>query len=177
MVRLVFILFFVLWFSFDGYSQSKSSFSFIPKDYDTLLYGVAKGDINKDGIEDVVLALYHKMEQSYEEIDTDSIPPRRLIILFGSKNGYSKVAESSVALLCKSCGGMYGDPFVGIEINKNVLTIYHYGGSAWRWSYKHKFQIRNGVLSLIGRTHEYYYNAGDCEKLDYPQSYEMKDEN
>jgi hypothetical protein len=173
------ILFFVLLFSLFSYSQNKSYAPFIPKDYDTLYEGVAKGDLNKDGIEDVVLALYHKIEnEDLKDIDVDSIPPRKLIVLFGNqKKGFVKSIESSATLLCKYCGGVYGNPFEGIEVNKNVLTIYHYGGSAWRWSYTHKFQIRNGVMSLIGKAHEYYYNAEDCEKLNYPRSYEMKDEN
>ena len=178
MAKFRWILLFVLLFSFVSHSQKRSLGSFIPKHYDTLNEGVARGDLNKDGIEDVVLALYHKMEkEEMKDIDVDSVPFRKLMVLFGTKDGFSKTVESSTTILCRFCGGVFGDPFAGIEIQKNMLIIYHYGGSAWRWSYTHKFQLRNGAMSLIGRTRIYYYNAGDCENIDYPQSYEMKDEN
>lgn len=178
MMKPYWILFFASVFSFVSYSQNQPLSSFIPKDYDTLYEGVAKGDLNKDGIEDVVLALYHKMEdQPMENIDIDSIPSRKLVVLFGTKTGLVKAMESSSALLCRHCGGVFGDPFAGIEMIKNVLLINHYGGSNWRWTYTHKFQNRNGRIVLIGRTSEYFFSGEDCEKLNYPQSYEMKDEN
>jgi hypothetical protein len=161
------ILFFVLLFSFASYSQNKSFASFIPKDYDTLYGGVARGDLNKDGIEDVVLALYHKAEKN--PIDTsgmDTVPPRILIILLGSKNGFIKITESSSALLCKDCGGVFGDPFAGIEVKKSVLSIYHYGGSSWKWSYTHKFRFQNGDFYLIGETNESFWSLKQCEKLN-----------
>lgn len=178
MVRSFLIMLFALLVSFVSFSQDKSFVSFIPPDYDTLYGGIAKGDLNKDGIEDVVLALYHKMEdQDMRGIEIDSIPSRKLMVLYGTERGYNKVVESSTALLCKHCGGVFGNPFNGIEIKKNVLIIYHYGGSNWRWSYQHKFQNRKGKLVLIGKTYQYYFNTPDCDINGYPQSYEMKDEN
>jgi len=45
-------------------AQKENYSSFISKDYDTLYGGFAKGDLNKDGIDDVVLALYHSAEKN-----------------------------------------------------------------------------------------------------------------
>ena len=167
MVRSFSILLFILLFSFVSYSQDKSFVDFIPKDYDTLDGGVAKGDLNKDGIDDVVLALYHKMEnEDVTNIDTDSIPSRKLIILFGSKTGYVLVAETSSALLCKHCGGINFDPFTGIEIRKNILIIDHYGGAIWRWGYTHKFRFQNGMFYLIGETKFSFLSVEHCDNLN-----------
>ena len=178
MIRSFSILLFVLLFSFISHSQNKSFFSFIPKDYDTLLYGVAKGDLNKDGFEDVVLALYHKMEtRPVDSVDIDSIPSRILMILFRSKDGYRKIDESSTALLCKYCGGVFGDPFAGIEIKKNVLNIYHYGGSNWKWSYTHKFRFQNGGFYLIGQISNSWWAVKPCDKLNDFAGLEYEDIN
>jgi hypothetical protein len=167
MARSFLILLFVLLASFVCHSQiNKSLASFIPREYDTLYGGLAKGDLNKDGIEDVVLALFHKMEdQSLEHVNVDSIPSRRLIVLFGTKNGYAKAIESSTALLCKHCGGVFGDPFNGIDIKKGVLQIYHYGGSAWKWASTHKFRLQNKQFYLIGQTKTSFWGVEHCDAL------------
>ncbi len=178
MVRLLLILFFVLLLSVVSYSQNKPFPSFIPSHYDTLYRGVAKGDLNKDGIEDVVLALYHKMEKEpIENVEVDSVPERRLIVLFGSKTGYVKATESSAALLCKECGGVFGDPFVGIEIHKKVLEVRHYGGSAWRWGLLHKFRFQKDQFYLIGRTSTSFWNVEHCDKLDEMAGLDYEDIN
>jgi hypothetical protein len=128
---------------------------------------MAKGDLNKDGIDDAVLALYHTMEnEDMEKINTDSIPPRLLVILFGSSKGYIQSAKSSTTLLRKYCGGVFGDPFNGIIIDKNVLTISHYGGSNWRWSITDKFRFQNSNWYLIGQTKYSYWDIENCDKLN-----------
>ncbi|MEO6452595.1 MAG: hypothetical protein ABIN97_00920 [Ginsengibacter sp.] len=145
------------------WSQSNNISSFIPKDYDTL--AVAKGDLNNDGVEDYILALNHQSEKKEGQND-DSIPPRLLIIVLRTAKGYIQAERSSNALLCKDCGGVFGDPFQGIEIKENVLNIYHYGGSAWRWSYTHKFRFQNNHWYLIGQTINSYWCVKHCDKLD-----------
>ena len=147
-------------------AQQKDYRSFIPNNYDTLYGGVARGDLNKDGLEDVVLALYHKNENDTAySMDEDSIPERKLIILLASKIGFVKSAESTNPLLCKNCGGAFGDPFAGIEINRSILIVNHYAGSSWRWYYVHKFRLQNNAWYLIGQTKGSYWLAKECEEL------------
>lgn len=149
-------------------AQKKDFSSSIQKGYDTLYNGFARGDLNKDGIEDVALVLFNNWESKDNWIDqnSDKLPKRLLVILFGTQSGYQQAAKSSNAIMCKSCGGVFGDPFAGISISNNVLEIYHYGGSAWRWSYTHKFRFQNNNWFLIGKTSNSFWSVLQCEKLD-----------
>jgi hypothetical protein len=76
---------------------------------------------------------------------------------------YFKVLlRSSDLILCYYCGGIFGDPFENLEFVDNVLYIYHYGGSALRWSkvitikeIKNKYFITNYTRSTSNiHTHE-----------------------
>ena len=143
--------------------------AFIPKGYDTL--ETARGDLNKDGKADIVLALQSDAERDYSfEMETaqnpDELPARILLVLLKQDKGYRLVAKSDEALLCKHCGGLYGDPFAGISIDKGILIVEHYGGSAWRWGYTHKFRWQKNGMYLIGQTSLSYWNVSLCEKLD-----------
>lgn len=173
-------LFIVCFFNaFISFAQKDNIKSFIPKDYDTLYGGFVKGDLNRDGIEDVVLAIFNKKEnEDIENNDPDSVPPRLLIILFGNQQGdYTESVTSSGALLCKSCGGVFGDPFSSIEIKNNVLIISHYGGSSDRWSITDKFRYQNNNWYLIGETKYSYSDLTNCEKLKEFASSDYNDEN
>ena len=152
-------------FSVSSNAQLKSYAYFVPKNYDTL--AVVYGDLNKDGTKDCVLALRHKSEsKEMQEVDVDSMPPRILIVLIGSPTGFTLGATSYKALLCKYCGGIFGDPFAQIKIANNVLEVSHYGGSAWRWAYTHKFRYQNKDWFLIGKTSLSYWNVKHCDKLN-----------
>jgi hypothetical protein len=155
--------------------------AFIPADYDTI--ATATGDLNKDKLDDHVLVLKSKAEDAepkppVEGSEPEAVPGARiLIVLFKNASGYSLAAKSDSAILCKDCGGVFGDPFESIVIEKGVLSIHHYGGSAWRWSYTHKFRWQQNDLFLIGRTSYSFWNVSHCEKLDDFAGTDYKDEN
>jgi hypothetical protein len=151
--------------------------SFIPKGYDTL--ATAKGDLNNDKVDDHVLVLKSQNEDSLVEagVDMDSFPPRVLIVLFKTGAGFSRAGRSDSAVLCRSCGGVFGDPFAEIIIQKGVLSIYHYGGSNWRWELTHKFRYQQNDFYLIGTTNRSYFNGDMCEKLGEFVATKYKDVN
>jgi hypothetical protein len=87
------------------------------------------------------------------------------------------IARSDSAIMCKSCGGIFGEPFAGIAITNGILIVEHYGGSSWRWAYTHKFRYQQNDLYLIGTTTLSYWNVKMCEKLDEFAGTEFKDIN
>jgi hypothetical protein len=140
--------------------------SFIPKGYDTL--SVVTGDLNKDKTDDVAMVLFHKRENAdgAANVDMDSLPPRLLILLFKDGSQYKLAGKSASAIMCKPCGGAFGDPFQVISIKRGILVINHYGGSNWRWSYNHKFRFQNNDWFLIGQTSFSYWCVEMCDKLN-----------
>ena len=143
----------------------KSITEFIPKGYDTV--ETATGDLNKDGISDLVMVLRDKREDTAQMGSEINDMDRLLIILFKTTDGWKLAGKSRHEILCKNCGGIYGDPFNGINIANGVLVIDHYGGSNWRWAYTHKFRFQNGDLYMIGVTKDSYsvFGGEGCDDV------------
>lgn len=56
-------------------------------------------------------------------------------------------------VMCQGCGGIFGDPYSGIEFINDTLKLYHYGGSNWRWAETHQFvRGSRGDWPLVART-------------------------
>ena len=105
---------------------------FIPENYSAL--NVAKGDLNLDSIDDIILVLKEDNEEETSLIAEDPVK-RPLYILTGQPDKSFKFAEiNDNVVYCVNCGGMMGDPFMGIVIKNGYFSVEHYGGSAWRWS-------------------------------------------
>jgi hypothetical protein len=151
-----------------SFAQAKEYSAFIPQGFEILDEGFAKGDLNKDGIEDVALALFHINEKTvdYTSDSVIEVPERILLVLFGDGNGYKLAARSGSMIMCKECGGIFGDPFAGIEIVKNILIVNHYGGSNWRWGYTYRFRYQDGDFYLIGKTSHSFWCIKECESLN-----------
>jgi len=100
---------------------------FIPPGYSVLDFET--GDLNRDTYPDVVLALKYD-----HEADNDQTA-RPLLILLGKKNGsLSLFARNDSVVLCKGCGGVFGDPFESITIKGRYFSLEYYGGSRYRWN-------------------------------------------
>ncbi len=100
---------------------------FIPDSFSIL--DSASGYLDADDHEDMLLIL----ESPYEGIASDV--PRPLLILLGNGNGqYHLAARNDSVVLNANQGGVFGDPYESITIHDGNFSIFHYGGSAWRWS-------------------------------------------
>lgn len=112
---------------------SEHSFTnFIPDGYTIL--DSATGDLNLDPYPDMLLVLKKKGEDSIAN-DVDHTVKRPLLILTGQANkSFKLAARNDNVVYCVNCGGMMGDPYIGIVIKKGYFSIEHYGGSAWRWT-------------------------------------------
>jgi hypothetical protein len=94
---------------------------------------IAQGDLNKDPLSDILVVLRHKDEEALSRGLKNIARP--VLVLVNSKNGkYQLAARGDKAALCKTCGGIFGDPFVGIAVKNGYFTLEHYGGSNWRWT-------------------------------------------
>ena len=110
----------------------KSIADLISENYSPL--NVTRGDLDLDGIEDIVLILKKDDEEATSDV-VDHPEKRPLFLFLGQADGsYVLVAENENAVLCVSCGGILGDPFQGVTIKDGYFSVEHYGGSAWRWT-------------------------------------------
>jgi hypothetical protein len=58
-----------------------------------------------------------------------------MLLLIRQLNGKLKLQKrNDQIVMCRECGGIYGDPFSDVSIIDNSFTVHFYGGSAWRWS-------------------------------------------
>jgi hypothetical protein len=128
---------------------------FIPKNYTVL--DSAQADFNRDGLIDIVFVIEKRNVDDTE---------RGLLILQKDKMGYTLNTLNKTALYCKTCGGVYGDPYNGITFNNNVLKLHNYGGSSWRWLNEHTFRYQNKQWQLIGMSYNSYHNAACEESCD-----------
>lgn len=128
---------------------------YLPKNY--TVFDTATSDFNKDGKIDVALVIEAKNQKEKQ---------RGIIILEATTNNYKINTTALKALRCKDCGGIFGDPYNGILFKANVLTLSHYGGSAWRWSESFVFRYQNKQWQLIGLSSIYYHNSGCDEGCD-----------
>ena len=106
---------------------------FIPDGHEIL--DIQRGDLNNDKIEDFLLVL--KAVDEKETPDTSNPTPRPLLILIRQPDNSLQLArKNNKTVYCVNCGGMMGDPYMGLTIrdNYNYFSVEHYGGSSWRWS-------------------------------------------
>ena len=85
----------------------KNITAFVPNGW--IVIREAFGDYNKDGIKDAAVVI----NDSIAENESDS--SRSVVILEGTKNGFQQSTYSANAVLCKTCGGVFGDPLEGLE--------------------------------------------------------------
>lgn len=114
---------------------------------------IAKGDLNKDGISD--LAAVIEKDAIKEEAS-----PRSLLIAFGSKNNtYTLSIIAKNVVLQSDEGGIWGDPFDSLTIDRGSVLVSDYGGSNWRWYNKYRFRYQDKDWFLIGYTSGSYFTG------------------
>lgn len=127
----------------------------IPKNYS--IVDTVKGDLNKDGINELVIA--YNTQKGKE--DTFESVPRELIIYKKENSKWIVWIKSKQALYGSRDGGMMGDPFGEIEIKNGILLVSHNGGSSWKWGHTDKYRYQDGQFYLIG------YSSNDGRPCDY----------
>lgn len=124
-----------------------------------------EGDLNKDGISDIA-AVIVKIDE------TTDAPQRSILIALGnSDNTYTLSVIGENAILGADEGGVWGDPFDSIVIDRGSIVINFYGGSNWRWYQHYRFRYQDNGWFLIGATLGSYFNTvvteEDADEDDY----------
>ena len=104
-------------------------------DHDDHAIWLSSADLDRDGDEDHVLVL--------ERQATDHVIEERqrpLLVILREADGSLRVAKRNERIvMCSTCGGVMGDPFVAVEAGPGTFTVRHYGGSSWRWGVDYRF--------------------------------------
>ncbi|MDO3656340.1 hypothetical protein [Acinetobacter genomosp. 15BJ] len=124
--------------------------AYIPAKYQ--LFKAIEGDLNKDGLKDVVLIVKATDPKAfvdheyYGQLDRNR---RGVIVLFNEKGKYIPIVSN---LSCFSSenedGGVYFPPELWMEIKNNLLSIYYSHGRYGYWRYL--FRLEDKDLRLIG---------------------------
>jgi hypothetical protein len=102
-----------------------------------------EGDLDNDGISEKVI-LYETGKEIH--LGTE----RQICIYKKNNNTWQLWKNSASAILGSEQGGMMGDPFDGITIDRNCIVISHFGGSRSKWEYTHSYKYQKGDFRLIG---------------------------
>ncbi|MGD8170811.1 hypothetical protein ACQEXU_04065 [Vibrio sp. TRT 21S02] len=121
----------------------------------------AFGDLDKDGKEEKVIVIDNGLP-------TDMGTARSILIYKQMPQGWKLWHTNDSAVLPSLHGGMMGDPFTGIDVERGALVIRHFGGSNQKWSYVHRFRYSNKLndWQLIGATVEYGLIECDYTRFD-----------
>ncbi|RNL50707.1 hypothetical protein [Pedobacter jejuensis] len=130
------------------------------------LIAQAKGDLNKDGLEDCALVIENTNPENLlsnkDKLggDTLNVNPRYLLVIFKKSNGIYELATKNTSFIPPANSEespCLTDPFAengGIEINKGLLSVHlqnFYSCGAWEvYNFDYIFRYQNQQFELIG---------------------------
>lgn len=151
--------------------QDPESFKkYIPENWSLLQH--ATGDLNKDGIDDLVLIIQSdqalKLDESDDRYFEDfPIYQRSMIIMFGNEDRLTlRPLVKNDAFIIHSEDPNMEDPFQGVSIERNNLVLkFGVFMSAGSWtvsSTSYVFRYQNGDFALIGAdASEFHRGSGE----------------
>lgn len=131
----------------------------------TKAIALERADLNGDGKQDFILVL-EKENPARDQYDLPANQRPLLILARGADGKLTLAKRNERVVLCSQCGGVFGDPFEGIEARRNTFTVDLYGGSAWRWKYAYKFNYsRVDKTWELVRVEEITYHTSNPDKM------------
>lgn len=122
----------------------------IPKNY--IVQEEIVGDLNKDGIADIVLLVKKKDEHNIVENSFGEMVDRNrrgIIIFFKKGNRLETVVQNLSCFASENEeGGVYFAPVLSLSINKGLLYVQYEHGRYGYWTYTFRFQ--NSKFECIG---------------------------
>lgn len=106
-----------------------------------------QGDLNNDGLDELVVIAEDENagEWGFE---------RDLFVYTKENNQWLLWDRFNGPILSSEEGGVFGDPFESISVERNCIVISHFGGSNWKWAYTHRYRFQNDDWYLIGASSE-----------------------
>ncbi len=141
--------------------------SFIPKGWH--VHEKAEGDLNKDNLPDLAAVIEaDKPVKNLKETDNDQ-QPRILLVAFKQADGSYKLSiQSNESIMLSNEGGVFGDPWEGLSVERGSFLVRFYGGSSSRWGYAYRWRFQENDWFLIGATYtESSTHDGSYEKYDF----------
>jgi len=119
------------------------------------------GDLDNDGDEGAAVVYVMPWDRGFGFVHC-------LGIFKKTTSGNWKLWHQSMApLLDSKSGGVWGDPFESIKIERNTIVISHFGGSRQKWQYTYRYRFQKDDWYLIGAS---TIQGDPCEyeeKFDY----------
>ena len=130
------------------------------------------GDLNADGRKDFILVTSPRVPDGSMYDEAGDGARQTMILVRGADGTLSVAARNDEVVMCKNCGGVFGDPFAGVAIKGTRFTVSNYGGSNDRWAYDFTFgySLRDKTWQLV-RVEETSFHALDPVKTEKKHVY------
>jgi hypothetical protein len=125
---------------------AETAAKFVPSGWRLEAETLKEVDLNGDGRPDAAFVISNGGEAN----DPTVVKHVLVLALRGSDGRLHRSLVNDAAVLDGDEGGVFGDPFQGLTVERGVVAIQHYGGSRDRWSFTHKYRFQNGQWELIG---------------------------
>jgi hypothetical protein len=125
----------------------------------TCALAVASADLDRDGRADYALVV-----QRQDTVPEEGYRRALLVIIAADSGRFRLAARSDRVILCSRCGGVWGDPYDTLLVERGSLTVHHFGGAGWRWRTEYRFDYsrRDRAWQLVKAT-EVGFHSGDPE--------------
>lgn len=116
---------------------------------------IQRADLNRDGLHDFLVVCEENPPDETTApgaAPADMENPERVLLLLVRARDLRlrELGRSYSVIFCKVCGGMMGDPFAGISVDRRSFTVSNSGGTSWRWAedYTFSYSRRDGNFYL-----------------------------
>jgi hypothetical protein len=149
---------------------AESPAAFVPNGWRLEQETLKEVDLDRDGKTDAAFVI------SNGGLNADSNEPAvvKHVLVLALRGEDGKLHRSLVndgAVLDGDEGGVFGDPFQDLSIERGAVVINHYGGSRDRWSFTHRYRFQERQWMLIG------LELGSTDSLDPENHYDDQEIN
>jgi len=121
-----------------------------------------RGDLNYDGVSEWV-GVYDG-DHNPDSLD----PPARSVLIYRRSNGnWALWMRSDQAVYGRTEGGVRGDPWGSVRIERSRLTVEQSGGSNWVWSLVEEYRCSNDTLYLTRYQSTYGKICDSWSEVDF----------